>query len=231
MKRLIFAQNVPFAYWLLQRFLWVMVKLLMRCEIRGQEHVPPTGPLIVAPNHLHSFDVPIVGLAVPRQTIIFSADKWRGKFGGWVMERLTRVIYVARGEADRAALNAALAVLKEGSAMAVAPEGTRSRTGGLQMGKHGAAYLSSRSGAAIVPVAVWGHEKAVAEWRKLRRPAVHVHIGEPLRPPPGADRARTPELHAYTDQIMLALAALLPAEYRGIYADRAAGPPQEARPV
>lgn len=218
-----FARDVPLMYWLMQRFLWAVLKLLTRFEMTGQEHVPLTGPLIVAPNHLHSFDIPVIGYAIPRQVVVFAADKWRGKPGGWVMERITRVIYVARGEADRDALSQALAVLKDGGAMAVAPEGTRSRTGQLQPGKHGASYLASRSGATIVPVAVWGHEKAFANWRRLRRPAIHVRIGTPIRLPPGAEHARTAELHAYTDDLMLALAALLPPEYRGVYADRITG--------
>lgn len=219
---MIFAQNVPLVYRFMQRFLRVLLKLLTRCDVIGQEHVPLTGPVIIAPNHLHSFDVAVIGYAIPRQTVIFSADKFRGKPGGRVMEWITHVIYVARGEADRDALNQALAVLKDGGAMAVAPEGTRSRTGGLQQGKHGAAYLASRTGATIVPVAVWGHEKTLAHWRRLRRPAIHVRIGPPFRLPPGAERARTAELHTFTDDLMLVLAAMLPLEYRGVYAERVA---------
>lgn len=56
---MIFAQDVPFMYRLMQRFLWLVLKLLTRCEVTGQEHVPLTGPLVVAPNHLHSFDTKI----------------------------------------------------------------------------------------------------------------------------------------------------------------------------
>lgn len=217
---MIFARNVPPMYWLMQRFLWILLKLFARAEVTGQEHVPLTGPLIVAPNHLHSFDIPVVGYAIPRQLVVFAADKWRGKLGGWIIERVTRVIYVARGEADRDALSQALAVLNGGGAMAVAPEGTRSRTGGLQPGKHGASYLASRSGATIVPVAVWGHEQTLAHWRRLRRPAIHVHIGPPIQLPPGAERARTAALHALTDELMLTLAAMLPPAYRGVYANQ-----------
>lgn len=207
-------------YRLMQRALWLLARSLMRLEISGIGHVPLTGPLVVAPNHIHSFDIPLVGMAIPRQTTIFAADKWRGKLGGWAMERLTRVIYVARGEADRGALEGALAMLRAGGAVAVAPEGTRSHTGGLQEGKHGAVYLASRTGAAIMPVAVWGHEAALPAWRRLRRPVVHICVGEPFLLPPDAARARTSELHAHTEALMLALARLLPLEYRGVYADR-----------
>lgn len=217
---MVLAPDGTFLYRLMQRLLWALARLLTRLEVTGVENVPLEGPLVIAPNHIHAFDVPLVGMVIPRRTAIFAADKWRGKLGGWVMERLTRVIYVARGEADRGALSQALEVLKAGHALAVAPEGTRTRTGGLQQGKHGAVYLASRTGATILPVAIWGHEKALAAWRRLRRPEIHVRIGQPIHLPAGAERARTAELHAYTDELMLALAQLLPAGYRGVYRDR-----------
>lgn len=214
------AVEAPLFYRLVQRALWALARILTRLDVSGIDNVPLTGPVVIAPNHIHALDVAVVGMVIPRQATIFTADKWRGKLGGWAMERVTQTIYVARGEVDRAALSQALDVLRRGGAMAVAPEGTRTHTGGLQEGKHGAVYLAARTSATIVPVAVWGHETALAAWRHLRRPAVHVRVGEPFYLPPDAARARTPELHAYTDDVMLALARLLPPEYRGVYADR-----------
>lgn len=206
-------------YRMIQRILWALARLLTRLDVAGIENVPLTGPVVIAPNHIHALDIPLVGMVTPRRTTVFAADKWRGKLGGWVLERLTHVIYVARGEADRNALNEALAVLRAGGTMAVAPEGTRSRTGGLQQGKHGAVYLASRTGAVIVPVAAWGHETALTAWRHLNRPVVHVRIGTPIHLPANAKRARTAELHAYTDTLMHTLAAMLPPAYRGVYAE------------
>jgi 1-acyl-sn-glycerol-3-phosphate acyltransferase len=133
---------------------------------------------------------------------------------------VTRVIFVARGEADREAMGRALEVLRSGGALAVAPEGTRSRTGGLQAGRDGAVYLASRTGATIIPVAAWGQEQALGAWRRLKRPDIHIHIGEPFRLPTGAERARTAELHGYTDELMMTLARMLPEKYQGVYADR-----------
>ena len=70
--------------------------------------------MIISPNHLHSLDIPLVGMCIRRRTTIMAADKWRGKPGGWVMELMTRIIYVARGEPDREALAESLKVLKDG---------------------------------------------------------------------------------------------------------------------
>lgn len=214
------AKDAPWLYRLFQRIAWALLRIVARLDVTGFANVPATGPVIIAPNHLHALDTLIVGLVVPRWQAIFAADKFRGKLGGRVMELATRVIYVARGEADREALSQGLTVLRAGRALAVAPEGTRSRTGGLQEGKHGAVYLASRTGATVVPVAVWGQEKALPAWRHLRRPELHAHIGAPILLPPEAAHARHSELAGYTDELMLALARMLPAGYRGVYADR-----------
>ncbi len=214
------AKDAPLLYRCLQRLVWGLLKVIARLDVTGIENVPRSGPVLIAPNHLHSLDIPLVGLVIPRHPTVFAADKWRGKLGGKILELGTQVIYVARGEADREALGEALKVLKAGRTLAIAPEGTRSRTGGLQTGKHGAVYLASRSGAAIVPLAIWGQEKALDAWRHLRRPALHAHIGAPILLPPSAARARLSELETITDDLMLTLARMLPAEYRGVYADR-----------
>lgn len=211
------AKDAGVFYRLVQRFLWNFFHLVMRLRVTGVENIPLAGPLIVSPNHLHSLDIPLVGMGVRRHTTIMAADKWRGKIGGWAMERVTSIIYVARGEPDRAALAASLKVLKAGGSLAVAPEGTRSRQPGLQKGHDGAAYLASRTGATVVPVAVWGHEKTFSEWRRLRRPEVRMVYCPPITLPPEAGRARAPELEQYTEQIMRAMAREMPEEYRGVY--------------
>ena len=217
---MIVAKDAPFFYRFLQRIIWIVVRVIVRADVTGVEHVPLSGPLIVSCNHLHALDIPAVGLVIPRWQAVFAADKWRGKFGGWVLEHAAHVIYVTRGEADREAMNEALAILRSGGAVAVAPEGTRSRTGGLQTGRDGAVYLASRTGATIIPLAAWGQEQALGAWRHLRRAEIHVRIGEPIHLPPGAERARSAELHGYTDELMLAIARMLPEQYRGMYADR-----------
>jgi len=219
-RKMLVAQDAPFIYRCLQRLIWSLLRVIARMDVSGSGHVPLTGPVIVACNHLHSLDIPIVGVVFPRRPAVFAANKWHGKLGGWIMEKGTQVIYVARGEADRGAMSKALAVLRRGGVLAVAPEGTRSRTGGLQQGKDGAVYLASRTGATIIPIAVWGQEAALGAWRQFKRPEIHIRIGEPVRLPDGAERARMAELHGYTEELMLTLARMLPPQYRGVYADR-----------
>ncbi len=208
----------------LYRFLrWLMLGLLRgltRFDLAGVENVPATGALIVAPNHIYTLDVVVVFAGVPRRMIAFAGEHWRGTPAGWLLQVVANAIFVQRGAVDRRALGEALAVLQAGGALGVAPEGTRSPSGALIPGKSGVAYLAARSGAWILPVAAWGQETIFRSWLRLRRPEVHVHIGPALRLPPAAAHARTADLAEYTDQIMLALARLLPPAYRGVYAAR-----------
>ncbi len=99
--------------------------------------------------------------------------------------------------------------------LAVAVEGTRSHSGGLAEGKTGAAYLATRANVPLVPAVTWGTENIIPAWAHLRRADVYVVFGEPFRLPEG--RARSAELEAYTEDIMVRLARMLPEQYRGVY--------------
>jgi 1-acyl-sn-glycerol-3-phosphate acyltransferase len=218
------ARDTGVLYRLIYGVVWILFRLFTRLHVSGLDNVPETGPLVVSPNHLHALDIPLVFICVPRRVTVLVADKWRRMFGGWLMRLATDVIFVARGEADREAISASLKALKAGAALAVAPEGTRSRKPGLQEGHDGAVYLATRTGAPIIPIAVWGHEQVIPAVLRLQRTDVYAVVCEAIVLPPEAARARTTELHGYTRQIMTAIARELPEEYRGVYADRV---PQE----
>lgn len=209
----------------------VLLHLLSRFEVHGAERVPRSGATMYVMNHLHWTD-PVIGfVVVNRHGYMFAADKWENH---WFVGRLLRftqqVIFVARGEVDRRALSQALEVLKQGHMLGIAPEGTRSKTGGLQQGREGPAYLASRTGAVIVPVGAYGQEKCEACWKRLRRPHIVVHVGEPFVLPGTPNKAKGERLIAYTDEIMRHIAALLPPEYRGVYA-REDAPPVSQTPA
>lgn len=195
----------------------ILVKLLTRFHVEGREHLPAEGPAIIVSNHLHHFDTVMVGMIVTRPTWALAAEKYEKHLLFGPILRTGGAIFIQRGEVDRRALHTALEVLQDGHCLAVAVEGTRSRTGALSQGKTGAAYLATRANVPLVPVVVWGTEQVIPAWFRLRRADVYVRIGPPFRLPDG--RARTAELEAYTDEIMTTLAAMLPARYRGVYSD------------
>jgi 1-acyl-sn-glycerol-3-phosphate acyltransferase len=195
-------------------FLLTLLKMVARVDAQGLENLP-AGPFVAVVNHLSSFDT-LTGIAIApiRQATTFAAIEHRSDpIGGWILDQLG-VIWVRRGEADRDAIKLALDEIKSGTVMAMAIEGTRSRTGGLQPGKTGSAFLASRTHVPIIPAAIWGTEKIVSNLKRLRRSEVHVRLGQPFHLPEG--RANTEQLEEYTDQVMLQIAAMLPPQYRRV---------------
>lgn len=198
---------------------------LMRLDVRGLEHVPRRGPLIVASNHLHNFDPEVVGAVIPRTVFIMAKKELFTVpiVGGFI--RFFGAFPVDRGAADRAALRYAVHLVEDGEALLMFPEGTRSLTGKIERVLPGAAFVALRTGAPILPVAVTGtqtlpfDEKAAAAGRRGRgRARVTVTFGTPFRLSPGADGKR-PTMEAAANEMMRHIAALLPPEYRGMYAD------------
>lgn len=208
----------PFGFFFVQRLLRILLRILTRIEVKGLEHLPEHGPAIIAPNHVVWFDVVPIFAYTRTSVVTLAAEKWEHHWAlGPLMRHFARAIFVQRGEFDRKALEACIAALRRREVLGVAPEGTRSYSGVLGPGHDGLAWLAGRTGATIVPMAIWGHEDITGAWKRLRRPSIFVRVGEPFTLPPEAAKARSRELPAYTRQIMARLAALLPEERRGVY--------------
>ncbi len=194
---------------------------IRRFEVVGHEHVPTEGPLILASNHLNNADPPAVALAIPRHPTYMA----KREMIGWPIVgpafRIFGAFPVRRGQGDLSALRAAVEVVRRGEMLVMFPEGTRTRTGGLERGHSGTGLIGLRTGAPILPVAITGTEAITWPWiflkpRSIRH--VKVTIGEPFHLPPVARINSEAATHA-TELIMRRIAALLPPEYRGIYAD------------
>lgn len=188
----------------------LMLTLLSNYRVIGKENLPDP-PYIVVSNHLSYFDVPAMNLPTPFGSIGLAARKYKDTF--WEpFFQLYPLIWVEQESADLSALRDAITVLKGGAVLAIAPEGHRSRTGALIQARDGIAFIATRANVPIVPSAIWGTEKIL----KRPRPTVTARIGKPFRLPEG--RAKGPELAEYTEQIMCAIAVLLPEKYHGVYA-------------
>ncbi len=208
-------------YRLMQAIIRGLLGLFGTVHVEGRENFPREGPYLMAVNHLHWMDIPVLFVVLPHEVATFAAEKWeRHWLVGTLLRLFGHAIFVQRGEADRRAITRAIRWLQGGGVLGIAPEGTRSRTGALQEGKPGAAYMASRTGVPIVPVAVWGQEKFWQEVRRFRRPHVYVRIGRPFTLPGTPNRAKGEQLEQYTEQIMLRLAELLPEAYRGVYREK-----------
>ena len=190
-------------------------------EVVGREHVPPEGPLILASNHLNNGDPPVVALATPRLPTYMA----KREMIGWPILgpafRIFGAFPVRRGGADLSAIRTASEVVNSGAMLVMFPEGTRSRTGGLTRGYPGTALIALRTGAPILPVAVTGTEDITWPWvfvKPLSIRHIKITIGEPFHLPP-VERIDGEAAAQATDVIMRRIAALLPAKYRGVYAD------------
>lgn len=208
------------------RYFWEVHAILRslfrlgKWHVEGQKNMPDDGPLIIATNHLSIFDPPLVMASShvgPITVLVKSEFKNRFNPAGWIL-RFVPHIYVERGEIDRTALKQSLRVLKHGGRLGLAPEGTRSKIGGLQEGQGGTAYMALRTDSPVMPTATWGQEHIVSDILHGRRPEYWVRFGEPFHPDVNESASRREQIQQGTEQIMRRLAALLPPEYRGIYA-------------
>jgi 1-acyl-sn-glycerol-3-phosphate acyltransferase len=201
---------------------WIRAVLLWntRRDIQGTENLPRTGPMILTVNHLNNADPPILGEATPRQVAWLTKAEWfKNPFIGW-MFRAAGMIPVRREEADLHAMREALDALKQGRALGMFPEGHRSRTGALIQGQPGTAMIALRTGAPVVPCAIWGTENVkLPRDMFLRKTFAHVHYGKPYTLARPAKITRE-EIEKATDTIMKAIAALLPEKYWGVYTEK-----------
>ncbi len=209
-------------YRLARLIIMLLFRLIARVRVIGRENVPVQGAFIAASNHIGRLDAPLVYYLLNRKDILLMvAEKYRSSaFFRWFVKALD-AIWIDRFNADFTAMRAVLNRLKQGWVVVLAPEGTRSVSGKLDEAHPGASYLASKSGVPVVPVAVIGtHDPEVlAELCRLRRLDITIRIGKPLAFPPVKGVDREAALEAYTDEIMCQIAALLPDEMRGVYAD------------
>lgn len=152
-----------------------------RVRVTGVQQVPAQGPVILAINHLSMLDPLIIGVTFPRPIHYMAKEElFRYPLLGHLL-RWVGTFPVRRGEADREAIQRSLQLLKKGRVVGVFPEGTRSDDGRLREIQGGTALLALRSGAPILPIAIWGTGQAMPRGRFLpKRARVLIHIGEAI---------------------------------------------------
>ena len=200
----------------------LLVKILLDIKFYNLETQPREGALIVAGNHLGALDALIVFSVIDKRDYIVMVAEYHKNyaFRRW-LGNIVDAIFVDRYQADFAALREVMKRLKEGGVLIISPEGTRSKTGGLLPGQPGTAYLASKTGVPVLPVSIVGSEDRLvtANLKRLRRTPVKVVFGEAISFSPVSREEREEVLQEYTDEIMCQIAALLPEDYRGVYAD------------
>lgn len=198
----------------------ILFFLLTRLRVKGREHLPQEGGYIAAANHLSVIDVPLTYCLINRHDVTGLVAKAHRKNPLFrLLINLLGGIWLSREVIDPRALRAARDHLRGGGVLGIAPEGTRSQTGALIEAKTGVAFLADQAKVPIIPVAVAGTWQITTEILTLKRPVIQVNFGKPFTLPPVDRKSRDHDLKQNTDEIMCQLAALLPAENRGVYAD------------
>jgi 1-acyl-sn-glycerol-3-phosphate acyltransferase len=202
------------------KFLHLLFFVLTRVTVIGQENQPDHGGFLAAANHLSMVEVPLVYCNINRNNVAGLVAKKHKKntLFRWVVNSLGG-IWINREEIDTRALRAARDHLKNGGVLGIAPEGTRSETGALLPAKTGVAFLADQARVPIVPVAVSGTWQITREILSLQRPKIIVEFGEAFTLPTIERSDRDGGLQRNTEEIMCRIAVLLPAKYRGVYAD------------
>ena len=188
-------------------------------QVEGLDNIPRQGPGILLMNHIGWVDPIVLVHVVPRYIIPLAKVEVFDYPVIGIFPRLWGVIPVQRGGFDRRAVQSSLEVLKKNEVILVAPEGTRNPE--LQHGKGGFAYLASRSGAPIIPVAIEGSPgyPVIRYSRRWRESPITVKFGRPFVYREKYRRAGRDELRKLSDEAMYYLAEMLPESRRGHYSD------------
>jgi 1-acyl-sn-glycerol-3-phosphate acyltransferase len=151
-----------------------------RARVISTDKVPPTGPVILAPNHFSFMDHFFVGSPLRRKVRFMAKSQLFTPPMQWIYTH-GGVFPVRRGARDEESFITANSILERGGCLAMYCEGGRSRDGQLASeAKPGIGRLALESGATIVPVAIHGSSK-VRNWKRLQFPMVTIQFGEPFR--------------------------------------------------
>jgi 1-acyl-sn-glycerol-3-phosphate acyltransferase len=171
-----------------------VMRICFRLQIEGIEHIPRSGPNVLAPNHVSVLDGPTVSAVVGagRHRAVrnlVAAEAFHGPVG-WILEQ-ARQIPIRRGSGDTGALAEAVDAVEAGGCVGIFPEGrvAEAPAEGLQHLRSGITRIAIPTSAAVVPVGIWGLQMV---WPRsgfrlrslLRRPRVVLVFGSPLVPAP-----------------------------------------------
>lgn len=189
----------------------VVGKALFRVTVEGREHLPKSGPCVVAPVHRSNLDTPILAFVTARRLRFMGKDTlWKSKLA-WYLTALGG-FPVVRGTADREALRACEAILERGEPLVMFPEGTRRSGPVVEDLFDGPAFVAARTGAPIVPIGIGGSERVMPKGAKFIRPKkIAIIIGEPIHPPRNEGRVPRRVVRELTDELQTELQRLFDA--------------------
>jgi 1-acyl-sn-glycerol-3-phosphate acyltransferase len=176
-----------------------------RFRVRGGSRVPATGPGVVVALHRSWLDPAAVGAALPRPVRFLIMDRvYEKPWARWFYDRMDVIpVPAGGGRGAASALRTALRTLRDGGLVGVFPEGGVRPEGEPEVVFPGAAMLSARSGAPVIPVTIRGSRAAWPQGRRFPRPRrVSVEIGLPIPPPAPGASASTEEMVRVIESVL-----------------------------
>ncbi len=199
-------------YRILRRIFTMLMWTLFRPKVVGKQYIPATGPVILAPVHRSFADFGFAAFCTKRKLFFMTKDSmWKNKSLGKLL-LYVGAFPVHRESADREALQRAEEVLKSGQVLVLFPEGTRREGPAIENLMEGAAFLSARTGAPIVPIGIGASDLAMPKGKALPKPyTIQLVIGPALPPPErtGGGRVSRTSVHATTETLV--------TELQGVY--------------
>lgn len=180
----------PVLYRIVRLVLVPFFLLYFRLERIGREHIPKTGPVLLAANHRSFLDPFVIG-ATARRPVYYMAKRelFERRWQAWLLNSLG-AFPVDRGASDEHAMETARAILERGDCVVIFPEGTRVRPGPLANPRRGIGRLALETGVRVVPIALIGTEDVRRGWR-IRPRKVRVRCGRPLGFPSARSASQT----------------------------------------
>jgi len=212
---------VSFSHSLVVGFFKGLTSLMCRIDDGELVKVPRQGPLIIYTNHVNLLEIPIIYTHLQPRRVhgMAYAQRWENSLFGWILD-VSESIPLHRDEADITAIKKGLDVLEKGEILMIAPEGTRSHDGRLGAAHSGVVVLALHSHARLIPMAYFGAERYAEELRRLKRSDFHLRVGKPFHLEAGAEKVTRQVREQMLEEMMYQLAAVLPLQYRGLYAER-----------
>jgi 1-acyl-sn-glycerol-3-phosphate acyltransferase len=147
----------------------LILKIFWRYKRIGAEHVPKSGGVIIASNHSAYVDPPFVGAVAPREFFYLAkAELFSNALFGWLIRKYN-AIPIARGAFDRRAILRAVELLRQGKALLLFPEGTRSKGDKFLEPKLGVGKIALEAGVPIVPAYIHNSGSLLASLLKRQR--------------------------------------------------------------
>ena len=194
--------------------LWIFFRALgwifFRYRAVGVENVPRTGGILIAANHASYLDIPMLGCSIPRRAAYLGRQdlfpvpglRWLCEWLGWIPIRMGRL--------DREGFGKAIGLIKQGKAVVIYPEGTRSPTGALGPGRPGLGVIVAETGCPVIPVYLKGTHDVLppgAKWTRLR--PITVIYGKPIDFTVDAERSKGKEFYKHVSRTVMARIAEL----------------------